>query len=147
MLLNDNELFRLPGLRAGSFSGLDRLEIPHNMLILRTVQQRDDNGQIELACQAKDGPEEKSGTIHFSVDDRSKKDILYRWFLKQIGRDIETIYNSEFGFDLMKKCPKCGSEMFESLEPKVTNLADVYSEPQKQIKCLRCSKCNHIENI
>lgn len=80
MILKNNKLFKLPQLMAGSFSGLDRLEIPYNILILREALQRDDNGDIELICQAKDGPEEKRGGIRFSVDDRSKKDILYHRF-------------------------------------------------------------------
>jgi hypothetical protein len=65
MLLTDNILFELPQLTAGSFSGLYRLEIPYNILILREVLQREDNGDIELVCQAKDGPEEKRGGISF----------------------------------------------------------------------------------
>lgn len=98
MLLKDNKLFKLPQLMAGWFSGMDRLEIPHNSLILKDVQQREDNGNIELICQAKDGPEEKRGGIHFSIDDRTKKDQLFRWFRQQIGKDIETIYGSNFSF-------------------------------------------------
>jgi len=98
MLLKDNPQFELPDLIAGWYSGLDRLEIPYNILILREVLQREDNGNIELVCKAKDGPEEKRGGIHFLIDDRSKKDILYLWFKQQIGNDIETIYHSEFIF-------------------------------------------------
>jgi len=43
----------------------------------------------------------------------------------------------------MKKCPKCGSEMFESMEPKVANLASDYSKLPNQRKYWRCSnpKC------
>lgn len=99
MLLKDNKLFSLPRLMGGSFNGLDRLEISYNILILKQVLQREDNGNIELLCQAKDGPEQKRGTIIFSSNDRSKKDILYRWFLQQIGKDIETIYNTDFSFE------------------------------------------------
>lgn len=98
MILKDNKLFDLPRLMGGFFSGLDRLSIPHNILILREVLQREDDGNIELICQAKDGPEEKRGRVHFSIEDRSKKDTLYRWFLAQIGKDVETIYHSEFDF-------------------------------------------------
>ena len=99
MQLKDNILFKLPELMAGSFSGLDRLEISYNILILRQVHQRPDNGDIEIICNAKDGAhEEKSGPIQFSIDDRTKKDALYRWLYQQIGKDIETIYNSEFSF-------------------------------------------------
>lgn len=98
MLLTDNKLFELPQLMAGSFSGLDRLEIPYNILILRVVVQREDNGNIELVCRAKDGPEEKRGVIGFSVNDRSKKEQLFRWLRQQIGKDIETIYGSDFSF-------------------------------------------------
>ncbi|MCL5409863.1 MAG: hypothetical protein M1607_03325 [Patescibacteria group bacterium] len=98
-MLRDNKLFRLPQLRAGSFQDLDRLEIPYNILILREVLQREDNGDIELVCQAKDGPEEKRGNIRFLVDDRPKKDQLFRWLLQQVNRDIETIYGSDFSLE------------------------------------------------
>lgn len=102
MLLKDNKVFKLPRLMAGSFSGLDRLDIPYNILILKNVTQRDDNGNIELCCQAKDGPEQKSGGVRFSVDDRAKKDMLFRWLRQQIGKDIETIYNSPFEFTALR---------------------------------------------
>lgn len=98
-LLKDNKFFELPQLMGGSFSGLDRLEIPYNILILREVLQREDNGNIDLLCQAKDGPEEKKGRVQFSLDDRSKKNALYQWLQQQIGKDIETIYNSDFSFE------------------------------------------------
>ncbi len=141
MKLKDNEIFELPQLMAGSFSGLDRLEIPYNILMLREVHQRDDNREIELVCRAKDGPEEKRGGISFSVDDRTKKDELFHWFRQQIGKDIETIYNSEFTFEVnpIRKCPNCGSEMFESMEPKVANLANIGSKFPNQIRYWRCS--------
>lgn len=146
MILKNNKLFELPPLLAGSFSGLDRLEIPYNILILRGVLQREDNGDIELVCQAKDGPEEKRGRIRFSIDDRSKKDVLYHWFKQQVGKDIETIYNSNFTFG-GKICPMCGEEMFKSMEPKVGNLANVDSKLPKQTEVWRCSnnECNHRE--
>jgi hypothetical protein len=102
MLLKDNKLFKLPQLMAGSFSGLDRFEIPYNILILREVLRREDNGDIEIICQAKDGPEQKKGWIQFLKDDRLKRDILYRWFVQQIGRDIEAIYESSFDFGVEK---------------------------------------------
>ena len=145
-MLKDNKLFELPPLLAGSFSGLDRLEIPYNILILKEVLQREDNGDIELVCQAKDGPEEKRGGIRFSVDNHPKKDILCRWFKQQVGKDIETIYNSDFTFG-GKICPVCGNEMFNSMEPKVGNLANVYSKLPKQTKYWRCSnnECNYRE--
>lgn len=98
MVLRYNKLFDLPQLMAGSFSGLDRLEIPYNILILREVLQRDDNGDIELICQAKDGPEQKQGGIRFSANDRVKKNQLFSWLKQQIGKDIETIYGSDFSF-------------------------------------------------
>ncbi len=82
----------------GSFSGLDRLDIPYNILILKNVTQREDNGNIELYCQAVDGPEQKSGGVCFSIHDRTKKDILYQWLSQQIGKDIQTIYHTEFSF-------------------------------------------------
>lgn len=138
MLLKDNKLFELPPLLAGSFSGLDRLEIPYNILILREVLQRKDNGDVELVCQAKDGPEEKRGGINFLVDDRSKKDVLYNWFKRQIGKDIETIYSSNFTFS-GKTCPVCGNEMFQSMEPKVANLANINSKLPNQKEYWRCS--------
>jgi len=148
MLLKDNKLFELPSLLAGSLSGFDRLEIPYNILILKEVLQREDNGDIELVCQAKDGPEEKRGEIRFSVDDRSKKDILYHWFKRLVGKDIETIYNSDFAFR-GKICPVCGEEMFKSMEPKVANLANDRSKIPSQHKYWRCSNenCGYKEKV
>ena len=131
---------------AGSFSGLDRLDIPYNILILREVLQREDNRDIELVCQAKDGLEEKRGGIRFSVEDHSKKDILYHWFKQQVGKDLDTIYNSAFNFG-DKICPLCGEEMFKSIEPRVANLANVDCISPNQSECWRCSnnKCEYRE--
>ena len=98
MVLKDSTVFTLPRLMGGSFSGLDRLDIPYNILILKNVTQRKDNGDVELWCQAKDGSEQKNGGVRFSTDDRAKKDILYHWLRNQMGKDIETIYNSDFEF-------------------------------------------------
>lgn len=42
----------------------------------------------------------------------------------------------------MKKCPKCGSEMFKSMEPKVANLANVNSKFPNQAEYWRCSNEN-----
>lgn len=98
MVLKDNKSFKLPSLSGGSYSGMDRLYIPYNILILKQVSQRPDNGNVELICQAADGPEEKRGGIRFLTEDRSRKDILYSWFRQKIGKDIETIYNSDFAF-------------------------------------------------
>ncbi len=39
----------------------------------------------------------------------------------------------------MKKCPKYDSEMFESVEPKVTTLASVNSKLPNKSKYWRCS--------
>ena len=99
MILRNNKQFELPQLMGGSFSGLDRLEIPYDILILRKVSQREDNGDIQLFCQAKDGPEQKNGGVSFIADDRKKKDELFRWFQLQIGKDIKTIYESDFKFE------------------------------------------------
>jgi|GEM_PF-4274937 len=99
MILKDNKHFELPQLMGGAFSGLDRLEIPYNILILRKVLQREDNGDIQLFCQAIDGPEQKNGGIDFIVDDRKKKMELFHWFQFQIGKDIKTIYESDFRFE------------------------------------------------
>ena len=146
MLLRENKLFELPELRAGSFSGLDRLEIPYDILILKEVSQRPDNGDVELLCQAEDGPEEKRGSVQFLVDNRSRKDFLYLWFKQRIGKDIETIYNSAFTFG-GKVCPACGNEMFKSMEPKVGNLANINSRLPKQTEYWRCgnNECNYRE--
>lgn len=146
MLLKDNKLFELPELMAGSFGGLDRLEIPYNILILRDVLRREDSGDIELVCKAKDGPEQKRGTIQFLVDGRSKKDILYHWFKQQVGKDIDTIYNSGFTFG-DRICPLCGEEMFKSMEPRVANLANVNCISPNQSEYWRCNnnKCKYRE--
>lgn len=96
MLLKDCRQFKLPRLLGGWFSGMDRHHIPHNNLILKEVLQRDDNGDISLICQAKDGLEEKRGWIKFPTENRSEKDALYNWLQQRIGQDIETIYHSDF---------------------------------------------------
>lgn len=151
MKLTENRIFEMPQLTAGSFSGLDRLEIPYDILILKEVLQREDNGNIELKCQAKDGPEEKRGWVHFIIDDRLRKDFLYGWLRKKISQSIETIYNSNFSFENEnnKKCLKCGSEMFESMEPKVANLANIDSKFPNQVKYWRCSNenCEYKEKV
>lgn len=152
MLLKDNKLFTLPRLTGGSFSGMDRLYIPHNILILKEVKQREDNGRITLICQAKDGPEEISGGVRFTMADRGKIDILYQWLLQQVGKDIETIYRTEFNFgseNYMKQCPKCGSALFESMEPKIATLANVHSKFPNQSNYWRCSNgdCDYREKI
>lgn len=98
MQLIDNKDFKLPNLLAGSFSGMDRLYLPQKYLILYEVTQRPDNGNIELKCRAKNGPEQKRGNIRFLVENRVKKDSLYSWLQNQVGKDIETIYGLEFGF-------------------------------------------------
>ncbi len=50
---------------------------------------------------------------------------------------------------MRKKCPKCGSEMFKSMEPKVANLADVNSKFPNQSEYWRCynEKCGYKEKI
>lgn len=47
----------------------------------------------------------------------------------------------------MKKCPKCGADMFESMETKVTNLASINSKLSNQNKYWRCSKCKYREKL
>jgi len=48
---------------------------------------------------------------------------------------------------MKKMCPKCGSEMFKSMEPKVANLADVNSKLPNQTEYWRCpnENCGHKE--
>lgn len=89
MLLKDNKVFKLPRLMGGSFSGLDRLDIPYNILILKDVTQREDNGNIELLCQAKDGPEQKSGGVRFSVDDSTKRIFYISGFSNKLVRILK----------------------------------------------------------
>src|SRR3989344_99595 len=96
--LKDNKFLKLPSLTGGSFSGMDRLLIPHDLLLLKLVEQREDNGNIEIITQAADGPEEVRGGIKFTDDDRRRKDVLFFWLQQQIGKDIETIYQSKFFF-------------------------------------------------
>lgn len=98
MKLKDNKLLKLPSLTGGSFQGMDRLLIPHKNLVLIEVSQRPDNGNIKLISQVKDGPEMKTGWIRFKKTSLKKKNILFNWFEKQINKDIETIYNSDFTF-------------------------------------------------
>ncbi len=142
-VLKDNKFLKLPRLDGGSFSGMDRLLIPHNLLSLKKVEQREDNLNIDIITQAVDGPEEVRGGIKFIDDDRRKKDVLFSWLQQQVGKNIEAIYNSEFSFGSQEKiCPICGSGMFQSMEPKVANLANTGSKFPNQIRYWRCSNNN-----
>ena len=49
----------------------------------------------------------------------------------------------------MKKCPKCESDMFKSMEPKVSNLTNIISKLPQQSEYWRCSneKCGYKEKI
>lgn len=97
MKLIDNKLFKLPSLTGGPFKGMDRLLIPHKDLILIKVNRRDDNGNIKLICQAKDGPEIKTGWIKFNEEATSEqKHFLFIWLSKLISQNIDKIYNSDF---------------------------------------------------
>lgn len=45
------------------------------------------------------------------------------------------------------KCPKCGSEMHKSMEPKVATLANEHGKFPDQIQMWRCGKCGHKEKF
>ena len=77
---------------------MDRLFISHNIFVLKEVKRRKDTGDIELMTQAKDGPEIRRGQIKFKSGNKNVKDALFQWLVKQIGKEIKTIYNSEFHF-------------------------------------------------
>jgi uncharacterized protein with PIN domain len=42
---------------------------------------------------------------------------------------------------MAKKCPKCGSEMQISEEPRIA----MGNIPTKRTRCWRCPNCHHIE--
>lgn len=96
MRLKDHNKFTLPGLVLGSFSGLDRIHVPQNHLVLIEITQREDNGDIEIVGKATDGPELRRGWVNFKRVNRTEKNKLCKWFTEQIGRDIKTVYNSKF---------------------------------------------------
>jgi len=86
-------------LTGGSFSGMDRLFFTHKELVLKKVKRREDNGNIEITTQAKDGHEQRTGWVTFGEKVTTKmKNELYDWLLRQTEKDIETIYNSELPF-------------------------------------------------
>ena len=94
MKIKDNPNIKLPSLTEGSFSGMDRLYFSHKDLILKKVRQREDNGNIEITTQAKDGREKRTGWIEFKDKVTvEKKNLLYNWLLQQKGENIEFIYN------------------------------------------------------
>lgn len=97
MLLKDNPYIELPRFLGGFFSGMDRLYIPHNILILKRIEKQK-NGDLDLTAQAKDGPEIRKGTLRFKTEDKVKKEILYKWLEKRIGETIDFIYRSHFDF-------------------------------------------------
>ena len=45
----------------------------------------------------------------------------------------------------MKQCPKCKTKMFESMEPKISTLANQNSKFPTQAKYLRCGNCGYME--
>ena len=97
-MLKDNTEFKLPSLKGGSYSGMDRLFISQDNLVLRGIERRKDTGDIELITQAKDGQEQKMGKIIFKKDNALKKEILYKWLNKHLGETIDRIYSSQFDF-------------------------------------------------
>lgn len=96
MLIKDSNLIRLP-----KFSNLikdsSNPKLFLNTLILKKAMLREGTAGIELYCSVKDGPEH-SGQVLLLIDDRDKKYKLFSWLIKQQGKDIETIYNSDFEF-------------------------------------------------
>ncbi|MBU0572189.1 hypothetical protein KKH23_03270 [Patescibacteria group bacterium] len=99
MLFKDNPNIELPPFLGGFFSGMDRLYIPHNLLILKKIE-RLDNGDLELTAQAKDGHELREGVLKFKTEDPGKKEILYKWLNKRLGETIDFIYRSHFDFEV-----------------------------------------------
>lgn len=98
MMLKDIPEIKLPQFKGGSYAGLDRLYLPHNMLILSKVKQLE-SGDLELTAGAKDGHEQFKGRLRFKVDDEGKKKFLYEWLSARIGKTIDSIYRSEFSFE------------------------------------------------
>lgn len=49
----------------------------------------------------------------------------------------------------MRKCPKCNSEVFKSMEPKIANLANINSKFLKQTEFWRCGNeiCGYKEKV
>ena len=101
MLLKDNPDIELPSFLGGFFSGMDRLYISHNLLILKKIEKQK-NGDLELTAQAKDGHELREGVLRFKTKDPGKKEILYKWFNKRLGETIDFIYRSNFDFEVKK---------------------------------------------
>jgi len=101
MLLKNNPDIELPAFLGGFFSGMDRLYIPHNLLILKKIEKQK-NGDLELTAQAKDGHELREGVLKFKTEDPDKKEILYKWLNKRLGETIDFIYRSQFDWDLHK---------------------------------------------
>lgn len=109
MLLKDNSDIELPPLLGGFFSGMDRLFIPHNLLILKKIE-RQKNGDLKLTARAKDGHELRKGVLRFKTEDPGKKEILYKWLNKRLGETIDFIYRSQFDWDLHKSTKREGDK-------------------------------------
>ena len=101
MLLKDNPDIELPAFLGGFFSGMDRLYISLNLLILKKVE-RLDNGDLELTARAKDGHELREDVLRFKTEDSAKKEILCKWLNKRLGETIDFIYKSHFDFEVKK---------------------------------------------
>ena len=101
MMLKDNPEITLPQFRdeAHSYSGLDRLYLPHEKLILSEVKLLN-SGNLELIVKPDDGGREQwTGQIKFIKDDENKKEFLKGWLKERIGKTIYLIYRSEFSFE------------------------------------------------
>ena len=66
-------------------------------LILISVEKTP-SGDIMLTTKASDGPEEFRGWIKFEEDNEPIGQKLLIWLNEQIGKDIDSIYKSEFNY-------------------------------------------------
>lgn len=97
MLLKDLDKIELPQFRGGSYARLDRIYVSHEKLILIGVEQLE-SGDLRLITKAENGPEEFKGKLRFKLGNENKKKSLYNWLNEQLGKTIDSAYQSEHSF-------------------------------------------------
>lgn len=98
MLRNNSEIEQLPKFQGGSYSGSDRIYLPHENIYLSSVEILN-NGRLKLVARPVDGGAEQwTDFLKLGDPDPEKTEIIHNWLEEKVGDDIHSIFNSEFNF-------------------------------------------------
>lgn len=93
MRVIDCSYVQLPRHFDGSFSGLDRLSLDYQSVILTSVKDLTDN-KFDISVKALDGPETKTGYVRFQPNTSEFLiSEIYKVFENSIGQKIVDVYN------------------------------------------------------